>query len=233
MNYPTHIAFIPDGNRRWAKKHGKNLWEVYDGGINKLYEISRWVEPIKEIKYLTFWGFSSENFERNKEEIEELWKLFGIKLDELLNRELKGKGIRLRFLGEIEKFPQNIQDKLNSAMKATESESERNLTVLLAYGGRSEILKAVKRIAREAKEGKIDESAINETLFSNYLYTFGIPDPDLIIRTANERRLSGLFPWQSVYSEFYFVKKDWPELSKKDFEKALRDYSKRKRKFGK
>jgi len=174
------------------------------------------------------WGFSLENFQRDEGEIGQLFELFKQNLREGLQSEEKNKyDVKVKFFGRIKLFPKEIQEMIRKAEEESSKNKEYQLNLLLSYGGRAEIVDAVNSILKEGKK-EIDE----ETL-SGHMYTAGVPDPDLIIRTSGEKRLSGLLPWQSVYSEFYFSDKLWPDFSKKDFEAALKDYAKRKRRYGK
>jgi len=174
------------------------------------------------------WGFSAENFKRDREEIRELFSLFQKNLKKALEYDDESKKkVRIKFLGRLDRFP----DRIVSMMRKAEAECPRNakyqLNLLLSYGGREEVVDAVNRIIRKGIK-KVDEKAV-----SSNLYTEGIPDPDLVIRTSGEQRLSGLMPWQTVYSELYFCGKLWPDFSKKDFFDALKAYAKRKRRYGK
>jgi len=218
---PKHIAIIPDGNRRWAKERGISTKEGYARGIAHIDEVLAWCRDAG-IMMVTMWGFSAENFRREKGEIDALFYLFKKNLIEKLSSK---ENIRVRFLGRVEKFPKDIVDLFEKVEEKTQDKKPYQLNLLLSYGGREEILDAVNRSIEKGE--KVDEDT-----FSSYLYTKGMPDPDLVIRTSGEQRLSGLMPWQTIYSEFYFSKKLWPDFSKEDFEDALNDYSSRKRKFG-
>ena len=176
---------------------------------------------------LTMWGFSTDNFKRDKNEIEGLFELFKQNLKEALDSDEKNKhDVRVRFFGRIHLFPREIQQMIRKAEEISSKNSKYHLNLLLSYGGREEIVDAVNEIIKEGIR-EVDEKTISE-----HLYTKEIPDPDMIIRTSGEQRLSGLMPWQSCYSEFYFSKKLWPDFSKEDFEDALETYGKRKRRFG-
>jgi len=228
-NKPSHIAIIPDGNRRWGELHGIARQEAYAIGIRKIGDVAKWCRD-EGISMLTMWGFSSENFERDSAEIEVLFELFKKNLMDILTNSGKEKQqIRVRFLGRIEKFPKEVQELMKKVEQETARNSEYQLNLLLSYGGRDEIIDAFREILQSGKKAEeIDEKTIAE-----HLYTRGLPDPDLIIRTSGEQRLSGLMPWQTVYSELYFCKKLWPDFSKEDFLGALSDYAKRRRRFGK
>ncbi len=224
---PEHIAIIPDGNRRWAELHGMSRKEAYAKGIQHIGDVLKWCREA-DVRMLTMWGFSLENFQRDKGEIGQLFELFKINLKKGIESDDESKGkLRTRFFGRIGLFPSEVQRMIREAEKATAKNTEYQLNLLLSYGGRAEIIDAVNSIIKEGIE-KVDEKILGE-----HMYTAGLPDPDLIIRTSGEKRLSGLLPWQSVYSEFYFSDKLWPDFSKEDFEDALSDYAKRKRRYGK
>ncbi len=220
---PKHIAIIPDGNRRWAAKRGISTMRAYDKGIDNIANVLRWCRKHK-VTTLTMWGFSTENFLRSKNEVQGLFGLFNRKLSDGLKRDYKKYGVRVRFLGRLSSFPKDVREKMRKAEEDTSGNGKYNLNLLLAYGGRNELIDAVNAALRSGMK-KIDEKA-----FASLLY---LPDqPDLVIRTSGEIRTSGFLPWQSAYSEFYFSKKLWPDFDKKEFNRALADYSRRKRKYG-
>jgi undecaprenyl diphosphate synthase len=229
---PRHIVFIPDGLRRWAKKNGKNFRESYDAGIRKSGDIVNWLSRVEGVEVVSFWAFSTENFNRSDEEKGILFSLFGEFLtkgmDEYTKRnDERKRKVKVNFFGSTERFPQNIRDEIKKVMETTKGNGPYTVNFLMGYGGRQEILDAVNRIISDG----IRE--VDEKTFSSYLYTAGLPDPDLIVRTSGEKRLSGLMPWQSVYSEFHFIDKMWPELEEKDVLEAIGEFSKRERRFGK
>ena len=224
---PKHIAIIPDGNRRWAKKKGISVKEGYVTGIRKIGDVLKWCKEC-DIRMLTMWGFSTDNFRRDEEEITDLFGLFKENLKKALDSDEKNKyDVRVRFFGRIHLFPEDIREMIRKAEEASIKNNAYHLNLLLSYGGREEIVDAVNAVIKEGLK-EVDEKA-----FSSHLYTAGLPDPDLVIRTSGEQRLSGLMPWQAAYSEFYFSKKLWPDFSKADFSDALETYAKRKRRFGK
>lgn len=226
-----HVAVIPDGNRRWARKEGVSLLEGYKKGIERLENLLKWCRDCN-VKVLTLWGFSTENIGRDKKEIKSLFSLFGVKLDEALKSdEYHKKKVRVRFLGKRDMFPKGIRQRIEKLEHATKNYNSFSLNIMLGYGGREEIVNAVSSIVEDARKGKI--RSVNERLIPNYLYTGSLPDPDLVIRTSGEQRLSGFLPWQSAYSELYFSKKLWPDFSRADFKKAVDAYSRRERRFGK
>ncbi|MDD5171712.1 MAG: polyprenyl diphosphate synthase [Candidatus ainarchaeum sp.] len=225
---PNHIAIIPDGNRRWAEKKGISKREGYAIGIRKIGDVLKWCKK-HDVHMLTMWGFSTDNFKRDEEEVSTLLGLFKDNLGEAIESDNRNKKeLRVRFFGRVNLFPKEIQQMIRKAEQVTSGGNRKyQLNLLLSYGGREEIVDAVNSIITAGVK-KVDEDTI-----SRHLYTRGVPDPDLIIRTSGEQRLSGLMPWQSCYSEFYFCKKLWPDFSKKDFEAALAEYGKRKRRYGK
>ena len=228
MEVPRHIAIIPDGNRRWAEKQGISKQEGYAIGIRKIGDVLKWCKA-KDVRMLTMWGFSTDNFRRDQGEIQGLFGLFKENLRKAIDSDDKNKDeLRVRFFGRIGLFPREIQEMIKKAEGVTSSgERKYQLNLLLSYGGREEIVDAVNSIIKEGLK-EVDEETI-----SNHLYTKDVPDPDLIIRTSGEERLSGLMPWQSCYSEFYFCKKLWPDFSEDDFKDALEEYTNRKRRYGK
>jgi tritrans,polycis-undecaprenyl-diphosphate synthase [geranylgeranyl-diphosphate specific] len=225
---PAHIAIIPDGNRRWARKKGISRQEGYAIGIRKIGDVLKWCKE-KDVRTLTMWGFSTDNFKRDRDEVGGLFELFKENLKKAIESDDRNKNeLRVRFFGRLGLFPREIQEMMRKAEDSTSSgERKYQLNLLLSYGGREELVDAVNSIIRDGIR-QVDEEAIG-----SHLYTKGVPDPDLIIRTSGEQRLSGLMPWQSCYSEFYFCKKLWPDFSKRDFNAALAEYAKRMRRYGK
>jgi tritrans,polycis-undecaprenyl-diphosphate synthase [geranylgeranyl-diphosphate specific] len=234
----THIAIIPDGNRRWAKSKDMKTIEGHKVGIDKIEEVAKWAHEHK-IKHITFWGFSTDNNKRTREEVEELMKLFEFKFEDLKkrvenmlkNKEEKIPQIRLKFYGDIKSLPSNLIKKIEEIENKTKDYQEVYVNILLNYGGKDELFECIKNVAEDYKKGKITE--INENEIMKRLWTGELPYPEIIIRTSGEARLSGLFPLQSGYSELFFVYKMWPEFSKKDFENIIDDFNNRDRRFGK
>jgi len=227
---PEHVALIMDGNGRWAKK--RNLPRVM-GHRAGIKTVRRVIEASLElgVKYLTLYTFSTENWKRPKKEVNALMSL----LREYLIKELKQfnkEEVRLLAIGQLERLPQSVKEALDRAIDKTKDNSRLTLTLALSYGGRSEIVQASKKIAEDIKINKIRPNQINEELFSKYLYTHKIPDPDLLIRTSNELRLSNFLLWQISYTELYFCHKLWPDFTKRDFKRIVEDYKKRERRFG-
>lgn len=225
---PTHVAIIMDGNGRWAKMRNLPRIEGHISGIEAAKEI---VETTKELKipYLTLYAFSKENWRRPQSEVMNLLELLDTYLENELPR-LVESDIRFNVIGEIEDFPEKIQKKIRQAMDQTKSNKSLTLTVALSYSGRAEIIHAVKKIIRDVKNGKIEN--IEEESFRRYLYTKDIPDPDLLIRTSGEKRLSNFLLYQIAYTEIYITDTLWPDFRKKEYLEALADYSKRERRFG-
>jgi undecaprenyl diphosphate synthase len=226
-NIPDHVAIIMDGNRRWAARKGLGPIEGHK------YAAEKAIEPIVEnalkkgIKFLTFWAFSTENWRRDKKELEGLFKIFRKGLKQEIEK-LDEKGVRLRVLGDINKFPKDIAQKVLEGAKRTADNKKITVSFALNYGGRPELLRAVKKMLAE----EIPAKKLDEKKFSSYLDTAGMPDPDLIIRTGGEKRLSGLLPWQGVYAELYFTDTLWPDFTPAKFDQAIADYQKRTRRFG-
>ena len=231
---PKHIAIIMDGNRRWAKEN--NLTPVSLGhkkGAEVLENITRYCNKIG-IKYLTVYTFSTENWKRTSEEVSAIM----IILEKYLDRFLKKadlENIKLRIIGDIESktIPENLRKKMNEMQDRTKNNTGLQLNVAFNYGGRAEIIRATKNIAKLVKDGKIDIDEINEELFTNNLYTAGQEDPDLVIRTSGEMRTSNFLPWQITYSEFLFLEKYWPEFTAKDIDDAIENFTNRERRTGK
>ncbi len=223
---PTHIAIIPDGNGRWAEKRGLSRQEGHREGIDNMY---RMVEYLSEydVPYLTLYGFSTENWRRPQEEIDGLFSML-TDFMERVTPEIQKKGIRLRHIGNLEDLPPDFRDSIIESVETTRRNTGLNLNIAFNYGGRAEIINAIQRII----DAGIPSKDIDETIFDKYLYTAGIPDVDLLIRTSDEYRLSNFLIWQSSYSEMYFTDVFWPDFGKEDIDKALEFYSRRKRRFG-
>lgn len=224
---PSHIAIIMDGNRRWAAKAGLGAVAGHENAAKKA------IEPIVEraielgIPYLTFWAFSTENWKRDESELKGLMNIFRDALKTKLDR-LAEKKVKIKYLGNLDKFPEDISARVKEMVEKTKDNTAITVTFALNYGGRDEIIRAVKKMIQE----KIDPEIICEEKFSTYLDTVGVPDPDLIVRTGGEQRLSGYLPWQSVYSELYFTPVLFPDFSPEEFDKAIIDFQGRSRRFG-
>jgi len=225
---PKHVAIIMDGNRRWAKKNKKMIWAGHNRVLNEMLEpLVRRAAELK-IGYITFWAWSTENWGRSLLERRAIMKLFreGLKRDESILWELK---IRLNFIGDISKFPKDIVDQVKEWVEKTRKNKKLTVTFALNYGGRDELLRAIRRMSQESG---IRNHELNEEDLEKYLDTAEMPDPDLIIRTGGEKRLSGFMSWQSAYSELYFTETLMPDFNVGEFDKALVDYQGRKRRFG-
>lgn len=229
-NVPKHIAIIMDGNRRWAKSHGLNVKLGHKEGAETLKKITRHANKIG-IEFLTVFAFSTENWKRSEEEVGALMMLFKNYLNDLVSA-VDTENIRVKIFGHIENLPDNLQENIEKAIEKTKENTGLTLCIAFNYGGRDEITKVVREIAEDVSSKKININDINEELIQNYLYTKEEPDPDLLIRTSGEIRLSNFLPWQLVYSEFVFVDKYWPDFSENDLEEAINTYEKRNRKFG-
>ncbi len=227
---PTHIAIIMDGNRRWAKSQGKPAGFGHKAGAKTIENIIRYANKIG-LKYITVYAFSTENWKRAEDEVSGLMLLLQNYLADYSKR-ADTENIRIKVLGDITKFPEGTQKSINECIERTKNNTGVTFSIALNYGGRAEIIEAVKNIAKQVKEGKITESEINEELINKNLYTKDMPEPDLIIRTSGEQRLSGFLAWQSTYSELYFIDKNWPEFTEKDLDEAIAEYNRRTRKFG-
>ena len=229
-NMPKHIAIIMDGNRRWAKAKGKPASFGHKEGAKTLEKIVRYANKIG-LKYITVYAFSTENWKRAEDEVSALMLLLQNYLDDYSKR-ADSENIKVKILGDITAFSQGMQKSIINCMERTQNNTGVNFCIALNYGGRNEIVGAVKKIAKEVKEGKFDINQIDEKIISDKLYTTEIPDPDLVIRTSGEIRLSNFLPWQSVYSELLFIEKNWPDFTEEDLDNAIIEYQKRTRKFG-
>ena len=229
-NMPKHIAIIMDGNRRWAKAKGKPASFGHKEGAKTLEKIVRYANKIG-LKYITVYAFSTENWKRAEDEVSALMLLLQNYLDDYSKR-ADSENIKVKILGDITAFSQGMQKSIINCMERTKNNTGVNFCIALNYGGRNEIVGAVKKIAEDVKEGKIDINQIDEKMISDKLYTTAIPDPDLVIRTSGEIRLSNFLPWQTVYSELLFIQKNWPDFTEDDLDNAIVEYQKRTRKFG-
>ncbi|MBO6243600.1 MAG: isoprenyl transferase [Clostridia bacterium] len=230
-NYmPKHIAIIMDGNRRWARARGKNASYGHKEGAKTLEKIVRYANSIG-LQYITVYAFSTENWKRAEEEVKALMMLFKSYLDDYSKR-ADTENIKVKFLGDITALNDNLQKSIIKCEERTKNNTGITFNIALNYGGRDEIIKAIKKISEKVKNNEIDIEDITEDLVSENLYTKGEPDPDLLIRTSGELRLSNFLPWQLVYSEFLFIDKNWPDFNEEDLDKAIIEYQKRTRKFG-
>lgn len=228
---PNHVAIIMDGNTRWAENNNLDKNDGHKEGVKKArLAVEFFLE--NKIKNLTLFAFSTENWGREKKEVKALLKLFLEAINEQTPDLIKNK-VKLNFIGEISRFDKVLINKIKSSQtKTSKYASKMSLNIAISYGGRWDIEQALKTIVKDIMKRKIKVKNINESLIANYLSTSLIPDPDLIIRSAGEQRISNFFLWQAAYSEIYFSKKLWPDFNEKDFKKALDEYALRKRKFG-
>lgn len=223
---PTHVGFIIDGNRRWARRRSRPTIIGHKQGYEKLKQVGEWCLD-RGIKMLTVYTFSTENWNRPKTEVRYLMGL----IKRLLKRdvwELHEKGIRLKIIGRIQGLSKELQQLIETAEQLTKENIRGTLNLAINYGGRAEIVDMVKSILRS----KVVPAKVTEAVIADHLYTAGASDPEMIIRTSGEQRLSGFLPWQSAYSEFFFVEKMWPEFSEADLDEVLEEYDRRERRFG-
>ena len=230
QNMPRSIAIIMDGNRRWAKAQGKPSSYGHKEGAKTLEKIVRYANKIG-LEYITVYAFSTENWKRTEDEVKTLMLLLQSYLDDYSKR-ADSENIKVKILGDISALSKGMQKSIKECMERTKNNTGVTFNIAINYGGRDELVKATKKIAEKVKNGEIDINDINEDLISNNLYTAGEPDPDLLIRTSGELRLSGFLTWQSVYSELLFINKNWPDFSEEDIDNAIIEYQKRTRKFG-
>lgn len=226
---PRSLALIPDGNRRWAKAHRLSIMQGYDLGVKKFIDFSRWCRDYG-INNVTVWALSTENVKRSPEEVKVLFGIYrkAIKDKKLLKR-LQDDGIRLNIISNKELLPKDLVTAFDQLQKKTKNNKEGVLNILVGYGGKDDLIHAVKKAVGLARKGvDIDADAFTKCLLSNQ-----IPEIDFIIRTSGEKRLSGLMPWQTSYSELYFCSKLWPDFGKQDLHAALCEYGNRNRRFGK
>jgi len=227
---PQHVAIIMDGNGRWAQRQGEQRIFGHQHGVRAVRDTTEAAAELG-IKFLTLYAFSTEHWNRPKAEVDALMELL-IQTILAETATLNKNNIRLLAIGDLESLPGNCHQQLREAMAATASNTRMSLVLALSYSAKWELLDAVQRISQDVKKGTLDASAINEEVFSNYLTTVGIPDPELLIRTSGEHRISNFLLWQIAYSELYFTDKLWPEFTKEDFYTALIDYQQRERRFG-
>lgn len=227
---PQHIAVIMDGNGRWAKKRGLPRVMGHRAGMKAVREAIKSCRELG-IKYLTLYAFSSENWKRPKEEVETLMRFLNEYIDSELPSFIKN-GIKLNFIGRTDGLPDFVRPKLKKAMEDTGDCGGMTLNIALNYSGRSEIVDAAKKFASQVKTGKLDADDLDEGSFGGFLYTAGQPDPDLLIRTSGEMRISNFLLWQISYAELYVTPKLWPDFRKEDLVDAVTEYQKRERRFG-
>jgi len=225
---PYHLGIIVDGNRRWAKKNKLPLIEGHRRGFEKVKELGKWCKD-KGVKILTLFAFSTENWKRPGNEVHYLMKLIGLSLSRNNIQDIYKDGIKIKIIGQREKLTPGLQKTIEQAEELTRHNKDGILNIALSYGGKAEIVEAIKRIVGR----KVPPEKINEKLIDENLWTAGEPHPDLIIRTGGEQRLSNFLIWQAAYSELYFSKKYWPDFTEKDLDEVFDDYGSRQRRFGK
>ncbi len=227
---PQHIAIIMDGNGRWAKSRGLSRTQGHREGVKRVEEIVE-IARIMGVKVLTLFTFSTENWQRPKKEVMLLMAMITSKLNKKIEK-LRKVNIRFQIMGRTDLIPKEVLKALKAGEKKTKNNSGMIMNLAFNYGGRIEIIDAVKNIAKSVQEGALDVEDICEETISQNLYTQGLPDPDLLIRTSGEQRISNFLLWQLSYAELYFTDKNWPEFNKDEFEKAILDFQRRERRFG-
>lgn len=231
---PEHIAIILDGNRRWASNKSLNPWVGHHFGAEKTEDLLRWCLDI-DVKSVTLYAFSTENFHRSPKEVKEIMQIVEEKLREVFkNESIHEHRVRVKAIGQLGLLPKRLQETIRQVEESTKDYDGHYLNLALAYGGRAEIVEATKKIAQKVKSRKLSLGEINEGLFEEYLYTAHMSkqDPDIVIRTSGEERLSGFLLWQSAYSEFCVLDVNWPDFRRIDLLRAVRTYQRRKRRFG-
>ena len=230
LSLPRHVAIILDGNGRWAKSKNLPRSQGHVEGVKRVEEI---VEAARQmgIEVLTLYTFSTENWARPPSEVTMIMKIFCAVLDEKIKKLLKDN-IRFRSIGRREGVPAEVLERIDRASELTQNNTGLIVNIAFNYGSRLEIVDAIKDIAAAVKQGRLQPSEINEELINNVLYTKGLPDPDLLIRTSGEKRISNFLLWQLSYAELYFTDKYWPQFDKEEFKKAIRDYQGRERRYG-
>lgn len=229
-NLPSHIAVIMDGNGRWAFRQGQDRVFGHSNGVQSVRDTAEACAELG-VKFLTLYTFSTENWNRPKSEVDALMSLLVSTIKSETDTLMKNK-IRLAAIGDLDSLPPSCRAELEEALKATAANSQMQLTLALSYSSRWEIIQAVKAIIADTQAGKLTSEALDDQLFSKYLTTVAMPDPELLIRTSGEHRVSNFLLWQIAYSEFYFTDKFWPEFTKEDLYCAILDYQKRERRYG-
>ena len=229
-NLPEHIAIIMDGNRRWAKEKNLEVKQGHYAGAENLEKIAQYANKIG-IKYMTVYAFSTENWKRSENEVKALMMILKNYIEKLLER-TSANNIKINIMGDISRLEIGLQNSINKIIDKTKNNTGLTLNIAFNYGGRAEILRATKQIAEEVHEGKLDLEKIDEKCIENHLYTKGQPDPDILIRTSGEIRISNFLLWQLAYTEFIFIDKYWPDFNENDIEESIHIFQKRHRKFG-
>ncbi len=229
-NLPKHIALIMDGNRRWAKERNLDIKQGHYAGAENLEKVALYANKIG-IKYMTVYAFSTENWKRSETEVKGLMLLLKVYVEKMLAK-TNSNNIKINILGDISKLDISLQKSINRILDKTKENTGLTLNIAFNYGGRDEIVKATQKISEEVKKGNINVEDIDEKMVGDYLYTKGQPDPDIMIRTSGELRLSNFLLWQLAYTEFVFLNKYWPDFNEKDLDNAVEDFQKRHRNFG-
>ena len=230
LNLPTHVAVIMDGNGRWATARGLPRFAGHQRGAEAVREAIEGCNQLG-VRYLTLYAFSSENWKRPEAEVNDLMGLLRVYVKRELV-DLHNNGVRLRFIGDHDALPKDIQEMIGGAEEHTRDNAGLNLVIALNYGARNEIVAACRQLAEDVKAGRVETDAVTEQVFSSRLSTHGIPDPDLLIRTSGEQRLSNFLLWQSAYCELSFIDTLWPDFTREHLLKAITDYQKRERRYG-
>ncbi|MEE9323301.1 MAG: polyprenyl diphosphate synthase [Candidatus Aenigmarchaeota archaeon] len=233
---PEHVGIIPDGNRRLAKRLIKKPWKGHEWGLEKIKNILEWCKELG-INVMTFYVMSLENLDkRPKKELDFIFALAGKEIENMLEDKdhvVHKNKVKVSFFGKLDLLPEDLQENIRKVTEMTKNYSNYFLNLAIAYGGRQEIIDASKSIAYDVSKGIVNPEKINESLLRSYFWTNGFSDPDMVIRTGGEKRLSNFLPFQSTYSELIFLDKLWPELEKEDFFKAVKEFGERQRRFGK
>lgn len=228
VKIPTHIVLLPDGNRRWARQRGWSTLKGHQEGYKNITRFCKWCKN-RGVKVLTAFGFSTENWNRPKEEVKYLMKLLEKELRQAIKKYKKSpEGVKVKIIGQKEKLPKSLQKVIKKIEELTKNNKKFQLNLAISYGGRWDIAQAIKKIIKR----KIPAKKITEELVDNYLSTAKFPPPDLIIRTGGEKRLSNFLLWQAAYAELFFIDKMWPDFTEKDLDKILKEYIRRHRRFG-
>ncbi|MDO8660504.1 MAG: polyprenyl diphosphate synthase [Candidatus Woesearchaeota archaeon] len=233
MGVPKHIAIILDGNRRFAKRLMIKPWMGHEWGEQKVEKLLDWCQELG-VKELTLYAFSMQNFNRPKKEFDYIMNVFNKAFASLMNEkkeQIMQQGIRFTFIGRTNLFPTDVQENMHQLSELTKNNKNSQVNIAMAYGGREEVIDAVKKVAEQVKNGTLNTDEINEEVFGKNLYTES--EPDLIIRTGGDKRTSNFLIWQSNYSEWVFLEKTWPEFEKQDLITAINDFNARERRFGK
>ncbi|KXB07537.1 UDP diphosphate synthase [candidate division MSBL1 archaeon SCGC-AAA382A20] len=231
-NLPNHIGIILDGNRRYASERDMEVDRGHLMGAEKLEQLLNWIKELG-IRYMTVYAFSKENFDRTSGEVQALMNLFKAKFKEIIEDERVDEyGVRISAVGDMSSLPSEVVQAIERAEKATQDYGDYFLNIAIGYSGRAELVNAVQKICKEVKKGELDVKDIDKALIEDNLYTSDLPDPDLIIRTSGEERLSGFLLWQSAYSELYFCEAYWPGFDKINFLQAIDNYQERVRRYG-